>query len=97
MNEDPYKSPQSSLRADNDDGAPLWRRIVSLPLITIGALWLLCMVVSTPDALVAILLEKDRAAIFWYSSAVAIGVAVIWIGLKLRRPKKAPQRSVGAL
>jgi hypothetical protein len=89
-----HKSPESALRSDSDGDAPLWRRVLSLPLIAVAALYLLY---TTPDALVAIFLEKDRAAILWYALAVVICLAILWTGLRLRRRNVTPQRPVGAL
>ena len=85
MDENPYKSPEIAFQAAVGDCttlAPMWRRIVSLPLIIFGIGYLL----DSPVALIALSFEGQYATAALISALMLIGgVILTWAGFGLRR------------
>jgi hypothetical protein len=85
MDENPYESPQPA----QHELLPMWRRLVSLPLVIVGATAATLGVPTLALELgVQIVRGRVPADVIFQSAALSlVGVPMLWVGLRLRRPK----------
>ena len=76
MSENPYKSPESEAKpaADERPLLPAWRRIVSLPLIVFGAVFL-------PVGLLGMIIKSNREGFTLFTYFECVLLMVICFGL----------------
>lgn len=80
MDEDPYKSPLG--RDEAKPPLPLWRRVVSLPLLIFGG----CYIFALPDAIFETINNHEFTLKALVMTIVfAVGAGMFWSGLKIRR------------
>jgi hypothetical protein len=88
MDENPYKAPRASTETNARRLAPLWRRIVAIPLIVIGGGFLILIVPFY--ALTATRRTLNGITAFDVTMiALIFGffAAMLWVGIRLRRKK----------
>ncbi len=83
MDENPYKSPLAD-QTHPQQPAPMWRRIISLPLIVFGALIL----ITNTCGVVIVVFEREDIPPLIVPVYYAVGVALTWVGIWLRRPPR---------
>jgi hypothetical protein len=89
MDEKPQESPQTIEQSVEKESLPLWRRIVSLPLLVLGAVGV---VVGIPSLLLFIVVENPlighapRSVMLQSAVGSIVGAAMLLVGFLLRRP-----------
>jgi hypothetical protein len=82
MDENPYKSPQALGPAEKKLLPPLWRRVVSIPMLIFGVGYVL----NSPTPYVSGHLQGQPFIGALLSALLLIGgIALIWVGIRLRR------------
>jgi hypothetical protein len=82
MDENPYRSPQTVKPTVASEPPPLWRRVLSIPLLIFGVGYVLN--APIPHALYYLHHESFGGALYSFLM-LAGGVALIWCGVRLRR------------
>jgi hypothetical protein len=92
MGDNPYRSPMPSCEpapAIVAEFAPLWKRIVSLPMVIFGVGYLFD---APMIAVLLVMMGQWKLGLLASSAALVAGAALTWCGLRLRRVPAHPDQ-----